>query len=91
MISIMIFHLQKKLAQGNKEYEEEKKAEKEKAEKSLGVLTYLGQSAIEAQSKCVISGIVSEGFWVIHTPATTMGSVLLTTIMFWCDSVTKSF
>ncbi|XP_034275374.1 leukocyte receptor cluster member 1 [Pantherophis guttatus] len=35
---------------GNKEYEEEKKQEKERKEKALGILTYLGQSAAEAQT-----------------------------------------
>ncbi|XP_068097327.1 leukocyte receptor cluster member 1 [Hyperolius riggenbachi] len=36
--------------QGNKEYEEEKRKEKERQEKALGILTYLGQSASEAQT-----------------------------------------
>ncbi|XP_072281930.1 leukocyte receptor cluster member 1 [Pyxicephalus adspersus] len=36
--------------QGNKEYEEDKKKEKERQEKALGILTYLGQSASEAQT-----------------------------------------
>lgn len=36
--------------QGNREYEEEKHKEKEQREKALGVLTYLGQSASEAQT-----------------------------------------
>ncbi|ELK32900.1 PREDICTED: leukocyte receptor cluster member 1 [Myotis davidii] len=35
----------------NKEYEEEKRQEKEKQEKALGILTYLGQSAAEAQTQ----------------------------------------
>ncbi|XP_073427156.1 leukocyte receptor cluster member 1 [Dendrobates tinctorius] len=35
---------------GNKEYEEEKRKEKERQEKALGILTYLGQSAAEAQT-----------------------------------------
>ncbi|XP_063798940.1 leukocyte receptor cluster member 1 isoform X2 [Pseudophryne corroboree] len=35
---------------GNKEYEEEKRKEKERQEKALGILTYLGQSASEAQT-----------------------------------------
>lgn len=35
--------------QSNKEYEEEKNKEKEQHEKALGILTYLGQSASEAQ------------------------------------------
>lgn len=36
---------------GNKEYEEEKQKEKERQEKALGILTYLGQSASEAQTR----------------------------------------
>ncbi|KAM9299688.1 leukocyte receptor cluster member 1 [Gastrophryne carolinensis] len=35
---------------GNKDYEEEKRQEKERQEKALGILTYLGQSASEAQT-----------------------------------------
>ncbi|KAM3822508.1 leukocyte receptor cluster member 1 isoform 1-T4 [Vipera latastei] len=35
---------------GNKEYEEEKKQEKERKEKALGILTYLGQSSAESQT-----------------------------------------
>ncbi|XP_019357255.1 PREDICTED: leukocyte receptor cluster member 1 [Gavialis gangeticus] len=35
---------------GNKEYEEEKRKEKEHQEKAIGLLTYLGQSAAEAQT-----------------------------------------
>ncbi|EHB18868.1 Leukocyte receptor cluster member 1 [Heterocephalus glaber] len=38
-------------AGGNKEYEEEKQQEKERQEKALGILTYLGQSAAEAQTQ----------------------------------------
>lgn len=36
---------------GNREYEEEKRQEKERQEKALGILTYLGQSAAEAQTQ----------------------------------------
>ncbi|KAM9037432.1 leukocyte receptor cluster member 1 [Sarcophilus harrisii] len=36
---------------GNKEYEEEKRRTKEQQEKALGILTYLGQSAAEAQTQ----------------------------------------
>ncbi|XP_043935412.1 leukocyte receptor cluster member 1 [Protopterus annectens] len=35
---------------GNREYEDEKRQEKERREKALGILTYLGQSAAEAQT-----------------------------------------
>ncbi|KAK2192223.1 hypothetical protein NP493_36g01004 [Ridgeia piscesae] len=35
----------------NAEYEQEKKDEKEKQERAIGLLTYLGQSAVEAQSE----------------------------------------
>uniref|UniRef100_A0A8C3WYG4 Leukocyte receptor cluster member 1 n=1 Tax=Catagonus wagneri TaxID=51154 RepID=A0A8C3WYG4_9CETA len=41
----------KGLTRGNKEYEEEKRQEKERQEKALGILTYLGQSAAEAQTQ----------------------------------------
>ncbi|XP_055486315.1 leukocyte receptor cluster member 1 [Leucoraja erinacea] len=35
---------------GSKEYEEEKRQEKERRERSLGILTYLGQSVWESQT-----------------------------------------
>ncbi|XP_074075950.1 leukocyte receptor cluster member 1 [Macrotis lagotis] len=38
-------------AGGNREYEEEKRQAQEQQEKALGVLTYLGQSAAEAQTR----------------------------------------
>ncbi|XP_049643034.1 leukocyte receptor cluster member 1 [Suncus etruscus] len=38
-------------SRGNKEHEEEKRQEKERQEKALGILTYLGQSAAEAQTQ----------------------------------------
>lgn len=41
----------KGVIRGNKEYEEEKRQEKERQEKALGILTYLGQSAAEAQTQ----------------------------------------
>ncbi|XP_053460458.1 leukocyte receptor cluster member 1 [Nycticebus coucang] len=41
----------KGVTRGNKEYEEEKRQEKERREKALGILTYLGQSAAEAQTQ----------------------------------------
>lgn len=41
----------KGVARSNKEYEEEKRQEKERQEKALGILTYLGQSAAEAQTQ----------------------------------------
>ncbi|XP_064415724.1 leukocyte receptor cluster member 1 [Latimeria chalumnae] len=40
----------KKTKTGNREHEEEKKREKEKQERAIGLLTYLGQSAAEAQT-----------------------------------------
>ncbi|XP_054444345.1 leukocyte receptor cluster member 1 [Pteronotus mesoamericanus] len=39
------------VTRSNKEYEEEKRQEKERQEKALGILTYLGQSAAEAQTQ----------------------------------------
>ncbi|XP_011383949.1 leukocyte receptor cluster member 1 [Pteropus vampyrus] len=41
----------KGVTRGNKEYEEEKRQEKERQEKALGILTYLGQTAAEAQTR----------------------------------------
>ncbi|XP_015360931.1 leukocyte receptor cluster member 1 [Marmota marmota marmota] len=41
----------KGVTRGNKDYEEEKRQEKERQEKALGILTYLGQSAAEAQTQ----------------------------------------
>ncbi|XP_035921308.1 leukocyte receptor cluster member 1 [Halichoerus grypus] len=41
----------KGVTSGNKEYEEEKRQEKERQEQALGILTYLGQSAAEAQTQ----------------------------------------
>ncbi|PNJ84520.1 LENG1 isoform 1 [Pongo abelii] len=41
----------KGVIRSNKEYEEEKRQEKERQEKALGILTYLGQSAAEAQTQ----------------------------------------
>ena len=38
----------------NKDYAEEKKLEKEAFEKKIGLLTYVGQSAIESRGRCVI-------------------------------------
>ncbi|CAH8492933.1 unnamed protein product [Dicrocoelium dendriticum] len=39
------------LLEGNKEYEAEKRAEKEAQEKSIGLLTYLGQSVLESSGQ----------------------------------------
>lgn len=39
------------MSKTNAEYEKEKKEEQEKLEKSIGLLTYLGKSNIESQSK----------------------------------------
>ncbi|XP_066230448.1 leukocyte receptor cluster member 1 [Saccopteryx leptura] len=41
----------KGVTRSNKEYEEEKRQDKERQEKALGILTYLGQSAAEAQTQ----------------------------------------
>ncbi|XP_008825963.1 leukocyte receptor cluster member 1 [Nannospalax galili] len=41
----------KGVTRGNKEYEDEKRQERERQEKALGILTYLGQSAAEAQTQ----------------------------------------
>ncbi|XP_005084200.1 leukocyte receptor cluster member 1 [Mesocricetus auratus] len=41
----------KGVPRGNKEHEEEKRQERERQEKALGILTYLGQSAAEAQTQ----------------------------------------
>ncbi|XP_040834055.1 leukocyte receptor cluster member 1 [Ochotona curzoniae] len=39
------------VSSGNKDHEEEQRQEKERQEKALGILTYLGQSAAEAQTQ----------------------------------------
>lgn len=41
----------KGVTRGNREYEEEKRQDKERQEKALGILTYLGQSSAEAQTQ----------------------------------------
>jgi len=49
---IIVCLLQKKLGGKNAEYEEEKRQEKEKQEKAIGLLTYLGQGSAELEGAC---------------------------------------
>jgi len=44
--------LQRKLGGKNAEHEEEKRLEKEKQEKAIGLLTYLGQGSVELEGAC---------------------------------------
>ena len=50
---ISAFWFQVKKGGANEEHEREKKEEQEKREKAIGLLTYLGQSAVEGQSKII--------------------------------------
>ena len=47
--------LQKKLGGKNAEHEEEKRLEKEKHEKAIGLLTYLGQGSVELEGNITTS------------------------------------
>jgi len=51
---------------GNSEHASEKRAEKEKWERKLGVLTYLGESSVELKGK-------QDKPWYFHAPSTTEG------------------
>lgn len=44
-------YLQRTVSGGNADYEQEKKEEKEKHERAIGLLKYLGEGSAESQSK----------------------------------------
>ena len=64
--SASIFWYQVKKGGANEEHEREKKEEQEKREKAIGLLTYLGQSAVEGQSKIINfkQFVRNRGYWL---------------------------
>jgi len=58
--------LQKKLGGKNAEHEEEERLDKEKQEKAIGLLTYLGQGSVELEGALCVMLHTTSNFCVMY-------------------------